>query len=127
MANDRTKLQTHLQAALPSIIVRLADNDLRDRPSVFDGPVLKIGSASPKGYHFALHCDEGDDIDALAQDVYHAMPGEIDCSDDEEDGLSTTLLLLFRKMEPLLDDADFRCGEMLIYQQVYHSTAIAAE
>jgi hypothetical protein len=129
MAKDRDILIEDLKIRLHTLVAEVLPaknaDEMAARPSVFDGPVLKLHFSPMLGATLALYCDDGDNVDSLALQICRAMPDAISCGDAE---MPAKLYLTFDRMEPILDEADFRIGEMLRYTHVYCShTTLAAE
>lgn len=116
-----------LSAALPDLIIQSATMaGAMDRPSVADGPVLKIADGCARGFVLALFADEGDPIDRIVADiagvVERAVASGIELG--VEDGLHSTLILAFVRAEPILDEADFRIGMTLHYQPIEYTRSV---
>jgi hypothetical protein len=119
-------------------VQRTTHRKMTDVPNLMDGPVVKLVHTLASGIYCVVHADEGDDIDALTTTVYKALHdsqirNDRDTTDlDEEfngpmeDRMTqeTTLCVSFDKTTPLLDNSDYRIGEIMQFMVIEHTVFV---
>jgi len=118
MSNRAIAIAAALQAEMPNMMVMTARYTREpNEVSVVDGPVLIVSDGIASGITLSVYGDEGDDISGLAADVHRAANRGAFMLDNAQ------LLLSFHRMEPMIDESDFRIGERIHCVAIEHSTA----
>jgi hypothetical protein len=121
MSNRALAVAIALQTEMPEMQVETAPytRDVQN-VSTFDGPVILVSDGVARGLTLSIYGDEGDDISGLAADLFRSATKSGYAIGDRE--MPAELLLSFSKMEPLLDESDFRIGERLHFVTIEHSS-----
>lgn len=102
-----------LQHEMPEITVKITDSFSADNSTLAShGPVMLISEGRISGLRLSLHAAPSDDLTGLAVDIFRML-----------NRAHLPVGLVFQRMEAIIDEAEFRVGERLVYAMHEHQAA----
>jgi hypothetical protein len=123
MINRADEITRGLNQRMHNIIIQNVSAPDADKvPSLANGPAITLVDGADQGITLTVYGDDCDNIDLLAYDAFLATHNK-SFSLPEDDKIVSNITLMFNRMDPVFDDADFRIGERLRFTSIINSIA----
>jgi hypothetical protein len=123
MSNRAFEITREMNQRLRNVSIHNVGHQNADKvPSLANGPAMTVVDGIAQGVTLTVYGDDCDNLDLLARDVYLATHNKSFALPDDDEMVSN-ITLMFSRMDPVFDDADFRIGERLRFTSVINSIA----